>query len=368
MTRPDDVQVLRALAAALDLRAVEAPPADHPAEEPDEAWVDAMLRRVVPGAAVDDEPAPAEVVPFARPARRRFALVAVACAAVAAVVTGLVVARPAPAVAVIPPVLAFSQIDPRDLAPTSGQPAAPALRRIAAAAAKLRPERRPASATTQRVTTDQWRLEVTVEGGAVRLAIRPTHQDSWLSSDGRVRLREVATAPQFDESGRQAGDDRSGDVTRDDVSSAGARGALWAQRLPRNPDELRAVLTAGGEADAKPTTPTVVLAGNIQSVFDRWVVDPDLAAAMWSALAQMDGVRDLGDVRDREGRPGRAFAVWDENAQTLEVLIVDPRTGALLGVEGVLFGYPNVETDQRLDEPRVGYFTTYLGSSWVPAD
>ncbi|GAA3808780.1 CU044_5270 family protein [Cellulomonas soli] len=362
----DDALALRRLASELGLGATH-PPDRRPADEPHDGWAEAMLERVMSEELVSTPAAPQRPVAAlpVRHRRRPLGLVA-ACLAVLAAITGVVISRPAPAAAVAP-ILAFSDVDPASLAPTSGAPARAELLAIAASAQVSEPAPHSPSATAQHVVADQWRLEIEV-GGEVTLTIRPTHQDSWLYADGQVRVREVATAARFDESGQQVGADRDGDVTRDDLGSSEGRGALWAQQLPRDPAELTDLLLRGSEDVATdPTRPSVVLTGRIVDLFGTWVVPPDLAASLWTALAQFDDVRDLGDVTDRAGRAGRAFSVWDENTQTLEVLIVDTTTGALLGREGVLFAYPGVVTDQQLSAPRVGYFTTFLSSTWTDA-
>ena len=368
MTPEDDAQVLRELAGRLGLRPVPPPPDDEMADL-DPEWTESLFVTVMGtmrGLASDERQAAVATLPALRIRRRRtpLGLLAAASVMLLAVFVSVLLVRPAPATAV-PRTLSFSIVDAAALTPQSGVSARRELLDIAASARTLEPLTRSASATTQHVSTDQWRLEVRI-AGEVDLTIRPTHQESWLMADGRVRQLEVATAPRFDENGQQVGGDVTGEVTRDERSTGDGLEPLQARRLPLDAEQLTAVWLDGTDSGVvEPTSPATVLTGRITGLFERWVVDPDLAATAWTALAARDEVRDLGDGTDRIGRPGRGFSVWDESTQTLEVLIVDKTTGALLGYEGVIFAYPGVETAQKLPSPRVGFFVTYLASSWA---
>lgn len=354
---------LRQLSAGLGLLPVE-PPGPTPADDGEPAALAALYRRLLDEVDTPWPGAPMEL--GARTARRglsRLDLRAVAAAVVALVAVSAVwLSQSAPAAAE-PPVLRFSAVV-GPLTPDSGTPAREALLRIANAAAEQAPPSRAATATTQHVVTDQWRLEVETDAAADRhVRIRPTHNESWLFADGRTRYLEVATDAAFAPDGELIDSDtEAGDVVRDEIMPAfPERDAHWASQLPRDPDALEHLWLRWVDDPAveNPTSATVVIAHEISRLFDTWVVSPDLAATAWTVLAAQEDVRDLGTVTDRAGRAGQGFAVWNANESALEVLIVDPSTGDLLGTEYVLF-----EPGSTV-QPVVGSFTTYRLAEWI---
>ena len=64
----------------------------------------------------------------------------------------------------------------------------------------------------------------------------------------------------------------------------------------------------------------------------------DVRAAIFGAVAQLDGVRALGTVTDHSGRAGTGFEIdSDPSHNSRFELIFDPKTSALLGSrEGTL--------------------------------
>ncbi|MFF4950116.1 CU044_5270 family protein [Streptomyces chattanoogensis] len=129
-------------------------------------------------------------------------------------------------------------------------------------------------------------------------------------------------------------------------SAAGQRERRLAARTkpPTDPDKLRDRLATlygagGGEgggtagpADAR--TPHLLLA--LSSLRQEWTPGPRETAAIVRVLADAEGLRPAGAVTDRLGRRGQAY-VYDgpdggRNA-TRRMVILDPRTGQLLGSE-----------------------------------
>ncbi len=359
----EDVHALRTMAAGLGLQPVAAPASMKCSPPPDPHWIEATLARVTSGhgspAAVADPP----IRP--RPTQRTrhvYGVIGIAaCIALLAVVVGIAAYRPAPASAV-PPVLSFSRVDPRALGPDSGVPAKLQLLGIAAAARASHDDPRPPGSETQHVRTDEWRLETEVTD-RVAVKIRPTHRDSWLGADGRRRLRETPTAPQFDENGRQVERGESGETVTDTVSHDVFN---LPRNLPHDPSRLADILLRGtpAEGGADTATQTLALASRIADIFDTRVVDSDVRAALWTVLSKREAVRDLGATLDRAGRPGRAFSIWDADTLALEIWIIDTTTGSLLGREAVMFGYAGVVTDQVPRAPWIGWQVTYLGATW----
>ncbi|MGP8302177.1 CU044_5270 family protein [Streptomyces inhibens] len=89
-----------------------------------------------------------------------------------------------------------------------------------------------------------------------------------------------------------------------------------------------------GGADGTSTTPQLLMA--LSSFRQEWTPGPRETAALVRMLADADGLRQEGTVTDRLGRRGQAY-VYDgpdgaSNA-TRQMVILDPRTGQLLGLE-----------------------------------
>ncbi|QXJ23802.1 CU044_5270 family protein [Actinomadura graeca] len=110
--------------------------------------------------------------------------------------------------------------------------------------------------------------------------------------------------------------------------------------LPTDPAALKAALDkvwtqAGGRADQG--VPTAVTVQEIADLLVSAPVPPAMQAALYRVLADLPISRSRGTVTDRLGRRGVAF--WADTGALDEKLIVDPRTGHPLAVEGYLHGH-----------------------------
>lgn len=121
--------------------------------------------------------------------------------------------------------------------------------------------------------------------------------------------------------------------------SGGLRGP--AQRAgrpyeaPTDAGKLREQLSwLYGGADGTSTTPQLLSA--LSSFRQEWTPGPRETAAVVRMLADADGLRSAGVVTDRLGRRGQAY-VYDgpdgATNSTRQMVILDPRTGELLGLE-----------------------------------
>ncbi|WP_067459869.1 hypothetical protein [Actinomadura macra] len=113
--------------------------------------------------------------------------------------------------------------------------------------------------------------------------------------------------------------------------------------LPTDPGALKAVLdqwwlhaasSAGSGPDAK--VPTHVTVQEIADLLVSAPTPPAMQAALYRVLAGLPVNRSHGTVTDQLGRRGVAF--WADNGAVDQKLIVDPRTGHPLAVEGYLAG------------------------------
>ncbi|MFG3200668.1 CU044_5270 family protein [Streptomyces sp. NPDC048192] len=110
---------------------------------------------------------------------------------------------------------------------------------------------------------------------------------------------------------------------------------------PHDPAALRAYLTETARtATGSLTTPELLDA--VGELLDHWTLGARESAALVRVLADARGLRPAGQVTDRLGRPGQAYTYDGRGERRL--LILDPRTGAVLGLE----------TTVTRDEPRYG--------------
>lgn len=100
-------------------------------------------------------------------------------------------------------------------------------------------------------------------------------------------------------------------------------------RPPHDVAGLRAYLQEAAYSKTPLTTPELL--GVIGELLDRWTLGARESAALAWLLAGADGLRPVGEVTDRLGRHGQAY-VYQQSATRL-MLIMDPATGAVLGME-----------------------------------
>ncbi|MEU8784045.1 CU044_5270 family protein [Streptomyces sp. NPDC048637] len=120
------------------------------------------------------------------------------------------------------------------------------------------------------------------------------------------------------------------------AGSEAQHGGLAARtKPPTDAGALREQLSwLYGGADGTSTTPQLLSA--LSSFRQEWTPGPRETAALVRMLADADGLRQAGVVTDRLGRRGQAY-VYDgpDGAanSTRQMVILDPRTGELLGLE-----------------------------------
>ncbi|MER5386265.1 CU044_5270 family protein [Streptomyces sp. NPDC002688] len=99
---------------------------------------------------------------------------------------------------------------------------------------------------------------------------------------------------------------------------------------PRDAARLRAYLD---EIDRNEAMDTDELLDAMAELLDNWTLGSRETAALARVLADTPGLRPAGAVTDRLGRPGQAY-VYDDAARSVRrMLILDPATGAVLGLE-----------------------------------
>lgn len=107
-------------------------------------------------------------------------------------------------------------------------------------------------------------------------------------------------------------------------------------RPPADPDELRAYLATFYSGAGTKTQPLLMA---LSSFLQEWTPGPRESAALARMLSRAPDLRPAGQVVDRLGRRGQAYAYRGEDASdgsmdgTLQLVILDPETGRVLGME-----------------------------------
>ncbi|MEU9284659.1 CU044_5270 family protein [Streptomyces sp. NPDC048275] len=99
---------------------------------------------------------------------------------------------------------------------------------------------------------------------------------------------------------------------------------------PHDAKRLRAYLE---EIDPVETLNTSRLLDAAAQLLDNWTLGPRENAALARILADAQGLRPAGAVTDRLGRQGQAYVYDDKAHFQRRMLILDPATGAVLGLE-----------------------------------
>ncbi|MFF8726781.1 CU044_5270 family protein [Streptomyces sp. NPDC015171] len=167
------------------------------------------------------------------------------------------------------------------------------------------------------------------EERVVRWRADATHTEVVVATDPRHPGRPVLT---------DGGDDPH-EVADGHVISRTTYPPMWNDAPPEGTPphtaaRLRAYLTeiARPQVD-RGTSPlsTVELFDAVGELLDHWTLGAPESAALVRLFAKAEGLRPAGEVTDRLGRPGHAY-VYD-TGDVRRMLILDPRTGTVLGVE-----------------------------------
>ncbi|MGN9815622.1 CU044_5270 family protein [Streptomyces sp. SD11] len=269
-----------------------------------------------------------------RPGRGRISLVwaLAATVAVAVTATALLLAGPSttPAVAAPRPLVVRADSTPVPLDALVGR----AERDAADGSAGLR----------KGTHVQSWSVGMSEDKPPVTLPVERVVR--WNADDSHTEL-VVATDPRHP--GRRvlsdADDGRPRLVDDGHVISEQTFPPSWSDAPPQSPPphdatRLRAYLREAQHLDAPPTTRELLDATAV--LLDTWTLGARENAALARLLADAKGLRSVGQVTDRLGRLGQAY-VYD-GAGYRRMLIMDPATGAVLGLEATA----------AVDEPEYG--------------
>lgn len=308
-----------------------------------------------------------------RPARWRLVWAAATVAVLAVVTATVLIADTTGQGGVVhaatPPVLAG------ELA--AGEPARPALDRLATTVAESPQllELRGSSGAAEsppRIRTENWWLSTAVNGeGAAgppsaaegtTSAVVPVLRERTLLPDGAVHVREIEGAPQASSDEPERGWDAAGHpgpdsvVLSDETFSPGALQSSYPSPLSADPAALRQQLLSSWP-QAKDTGAALLRA--VHEVHAERIIGPKLRVATLRMLAAEPGLRSLGVMIDRAGRPATAVAAdsLDSGLPTRHVLLLDPADGRVLGYEELLTG---ASGQLAVPTPVVAAYTIFL--------
>ncbi|MFG2417722.1 CU044_5270 family protein [Streptomyces sp. NPDC048448] len=219
---------------------------------------------------------------------------------------------------------------PRPLQIESGSTPVP-LDRIAARAAADRSQR-----LRQGTHTQTWSLSMTAGPGARPAVTLPEERVIRWRADGSHTELVVATDPRRPGEPVITGADPVPRTVEDGhVLSRRTFPPSWSDAPPqatppRDTGRLRAYLD-----ELDPTGPlgTSQLLDAVSELLDNWTLGSRENAAVVRLLADAKGLRPAGAVTDRLGRPGQAYVYEDTAHAVRRMLILNPVTGAVLGLE-----------------------------------
>ncbi|HEX7804977.1 MAG TPA: hypothetical protein VF413_02325 [Cellulomonas sp.] len=297
--------------------------------------------------------------------QRRIALGAMAACILVAI--GIVVNPGAPAaVATMPPPLRYDLVADGDIATAVGAAAAPVLTGFSTVAAGR--AEAPRTGELQYVRSERWTF-VSVQGGDQSgAAVVPSAVLTWVSPDGSLRrltqsgkpllLNGTFTLPAEGQSADGAASDGI-----EQYGPGSSRAPDVAALASMEPDALRATLLerAGCVTPGQPIAPCLL--DGVARIHDDAVVTGQVDAALWSLLAADPTIITLGHVADRAGRDDVAVTTAvDVKTPVRTILLIDPVTASLVGVEQVLL---SEDAGYGVAAPAVIGFVAFLEEAWV---
>ncbi|MFG2137610.1 CU044_5270 family protein [Streptomyces sp. NPDC048650] len=230
---------------------------------------------------------------------------------------------------------------PVALAPHAGAPALP-LAELARRAQDRARTAGPTDGPHRGSHVQSWNLSMQPGPGPVPPVTAPEERMTRWRADGSGSELVVATDPRhpgrpvIDGTGGRWHAVHGGKVLHRRTYPAlptGRRDLAARTAPPADPQALRRRLAAryGGTGGGTPHLLTA-----LSSLLQQWTLGPREAAAVVRVLADADGLRPVGTVRDRLGRRGQAYVYDGPDGgmdATRQMVILDPRTGRLMGTE-----------------------------------
>jgi hypothetical protein len=289
-----------------------------------------------------EEPAYDIPRPVGEPRRRRLVPTLLAGTAAAVVAGVLVAVQPwgtPVAQASTPPLLDYEFAEAQRIADAPGIDPAEALEQLALAADQARSGTSPSA--IQHVITEEWSIDTDFDPDPDS-TITATRTETWLRPDGSFRTRAHLGQPlNADGRGVPLGGrlDRGTAFFDEGDEPAGSWDADFFTHMPNTVNDIRSGLLDDNQcADReRGQERTWCLTDQLRNLSQIYVIPPDVMASIWRMLAQEEGIRSLGTVKDRTGRESVALSfIWDGAPEYRMILLGDPQTGQVVGSERIL--------------------------------
>ncbi|MFI6939117.1 CU044_5270 family protein [Streptomyces sp. NPDC050418] len=184
-------------------------------------------------------------------------------------------------------------------------------------------------------TKAAWTVQEACEAAVLE---KPSRREVWFAVDGRRPgvLRAEREGPQ---------------TIHLDTPTPGVPSNTYyrhLETLPTDPSKMLDWLHKASQGGKSEDQNTFVLVGDLVR---ESLIPPKVAAALYRAAAQIDGVTLVKDATDAIGRKGIAVGRVDEQSGLRQELLFDPKTYAYLGERGVTTRATDGGTEQLPGQP-----------------
>ena len=261
-----------------------------------------------------------------------------------------------------PPILDFEFAEARRISDAPGVDPAGTLEQLASAAERTQSGR--SALAVQHVVIEGWSIEHDFDPDP-NSTIIPTRTENSLYPDGRFRTRAHIGDPlKADGRGVPLGGhlDRETEFFDEESEPAGSRDAQFFAEMPDTVDGVRDRLLdrIGCLERQRGQERSLCLTDQIRNLPRMYVIPPGVMADIWRMLAQEEGIRSLGTVKDRTGRDAVALSfIWEGAPEYRSVLLADPDTGQVVGSERILI---KTSPDSPVSPPAIQEFTAIVKS------
>lgn len=301
------------------------------------------------------------------PRRRAATIAALAVAAAALLVLGVIQPwHPTVATADTPPVLDYEFAKASNIAYAPGEDATAELLKLSDIASQTTLDQ--GSGPIQHVLTSAMFATISEDGAEKASAAQiPKIVESWIDPDGSLRTTETNGKP-LGPDGRgltKAAKSQQPATDSDDTFAAGSVDSQFIANLDSSPAAVREALLKRTRCPAhdRGSRQSLCLYQQITDLYSRFVVPPKIASAFWQTLADEGRFRLLGTVQDRDRRSGIGISFIPESHPFSRlILIISPKTGQLLGTEEILI---KQQPDLDVHVPAILSFTAILSADFV---
>jgi hypothetical protein len=238
-----------------------------------------------------------------------------------------------------PPILDYEFAEAARVADAPGVDPADTLEQLALAAERARSG--TSASAVLHVVIEGWSIDTDFDPDPDS-TITPTRTENWLHPDGSFRTRAHLGEPlTADGRGVPRGGrlDRGTTFSEEETEPAGSRDADFFADMPTTVDGVRDALLDDIECldRERGQERSWCLTDQIVNLSQTYVIPSDVMAGIWRMLAQEEGIRSLGTVKDRTGREAVALSfIWDGAPEYRAILLADPATGQFVGYERLL--------------------------------